>query len=483
MKAYDVIVVGGGPGGLAAACSAAKAGALVAIMEVQDHLGGNAILSTGHLVLIDTPVQRRNGITDSVELFMHDAGRQFAREKAKGGLIWDRELTLRFAKESRATYDEITELGIEIARIDSKPSQHTADRLHTLKDPTAVGRAYGERLKELGVDIFLRAEVDDLITSDRRVSGLTASQIMPDGSVKQFALAASQGVILATGGYQGNFELRRRHQPEEAINEHIVGVNTCRGAGHVLGASVGGDLINMGYMQPMVLVPTRLVQDAVAVNRAGARFHDETGPYAGRVESLAQQPEQTAYYIVDGETLERSADFVSRMPEKAIIRDTLAELGAAIGCEVDHLQASIRDWNAFLAGADPKDPATGRVLLPVGRRRITKPPFAALRMVRGTSITWGGLVTTLDMQVVTVQGRVVPGLFAVGDTVGGLNVLAGMGGLHISPAITLGRVAGNAAAKGSKAKPHIAAPSQSGTFAPTKPLKLVLFDLVEQAQS
>ncbi|MFN8682359.1 FAD-dependent oxidoreductase [Paracoccus sp. P2] len=482
MTTHDVIVVGGGPGGLAAAYSAAKAGARVAILETQDHLGGNAILSTGHLVLIDTPVQRRNGIKDSIELFMEDAERQFEREKTKGGLIWDRELTLRFATESRATYDEITELGIEIARLDSKPSQHSADRLHTLKDPTAIGRAYGERLAALGAGIFLRAEVDDLITSDGRVTGLTARQTMPDGSVQQLALAASRGVILATGGYQGNFELRRRYQPEEAINKHIVGVNTCRGAGHVLGASVGGDLINMAYIQPMVLVPTRLVQDAVAVNLSGTRFHDETGPYAGRVESLAQQPEQTAYYIVDSETLERRADFVGRMPEKAIIRDTLTKLGAAIGCDVAQLQDSIRDWNAFLGGSESKDPVTGRVLLPVDRRTISKPPFAALRMVRGISFTWGGLTTTLDMQVVTVQGRPVPGLFAVGDTVGGINVLAGMGGLHISPAITMGRIAGIAAVRGAEAKPHIVAPSQSGTFEPSKPLKFVLFDLEERAQ-
>ena len=142
METFDVIVVGGGPGGLAAACAAAETGAKVALVETLSHVGGNGILSTGHLVLIDTPFQRETASQDSIEIFMDDAERQFASERDKGGLIWDRDLTLLFARESRGTYDELLNLGVKFARLDSKPAQHSVDRLHTLEDPTELARAF-----------------------------------------------------------------------------------------------------------------------------------------------------------------------------------------------------------------------------------------------------------------------------------------------------------------------------------------------------
>jgi succinate dehydrogenase/fumarate reductase flavoprotein subunit len=476
MESFDVIVVGSGPGGLAAACAAAEAGATVALVESHDSIGGNAVLSTGHLVMIDTPYQRERGLSDSIDTFLADAERQFVLEAPKSGLIWDRELTGLFARESRGTYDDLTDMGIAFARLDSKPSQHSVDRLHTLEDPAELARAFSARLGDLGVEVMLETEVRDLVVRGGRVAGIEAVRKGDGEAPEPFLIAATSGVVLATGGYQGNFELRRRYQPEKEITQHIVGLNTCRGMGHVLGASVGGDLINMAYIQPMVLIPTKLAKEAIAVNLAGHRFHDEAGPYARRVGALQQQPDETAYYIIDGPTLQAEKDFVERMPERAIVRDTLEELAGAIGCKADALIKTVNAWNTFLDGDVARDPATGRVILPTGRRKLASAPFAAMRMVRGISFTWGGLSVTLDMQVVTVQGKTVPGLFAVGDTIGGINVLAGMGGLHISPALTLGRLAGRAAATGANAAPHIPTPSQAGAFKAATPLKMVLFD-------
>lgn len=483
MEDFDVVVVGGGPGGLAAACAAAEAGATVALLESHDGIGGNAVLSTGHLVLIDTPYQRERGIADSTELFMSDAERQFALEAPKSGFIWDRALTELFARESGRTYDALIDMGIEFARLDSKPSQHCADRLHTLAEPADLAKIFSARLSALGVKVLLQTEVLDLIIEGGRVAGVEAVRRNSAGSSETVRIHAAKGVVLATGGYQGNYELRRRYQPEKDITRHIVGLNTCRGTGHVLGASVGGDLINMAYIQPMVLIPTKLAKEAIAVNLEGRRFHDEAGPYARRVSSLKQQAEEAAYYVIDGTTLNSQKDFVDRMPEPAIVRATLEEIAAAIGCNPKTLVETVDAWNAYLGGDAAKDPETGRVILPTGRRKLAGGPFAAMRMVRGISFTWGGLSVTLDMQVVTVQGNAVPGLFAVGDTIGGINVLAGMGGLHIAPALTLGRLAGRAVATGARAVPHVPAPSQSGEFKAANPLKMVLFDWEEAKPS
>jgi succinate dehydrogenase/fumarate reductase flavoprotein subunit len=476
---FDVVVVGGGPGGIAAAAGAAEAGGRVALLEVTETLGGNSNLSTGYLTLVDTPFQCEHRVQDSLETFMRDGEKQFALEAENGGLMWDRALTELFVSGCAAMYDELAGIGVHFSRLLAKPSQHSVDRLHAIDDPADIGRCYTKRLEQLGVTVFYRTEARRLVMTDGSVTGVDVVQSTGAGS-ETLRLAALKGVVLATGGYQGNFELRRRYQPASQIGTHIVGLTTCRGTGHVLGQSAGGDLINMSYIQPMVLIPSLLAENAIAVNAHGRRFHDETGKYAARVKALGEQPDQLGHYVIDAATRHERHDLVERMPEPPVERQTLDELADVIGCDAANLRTAVAEWNAFLASDGQKDPVAGRTIFPEGRRPIAEAPFTAMRMVRGTSFTWGGLAVTLDMQVVNVMGEPVAGLFAAGDTVGGINVISGMGGLHIAPALVLGKVAGRAAVAGPSARPHLLAPGESKDFAKSSGMKVVLFDLAEK---
>lgn len=69
----DVVVLGTGPAGMAAVSAAAAAGAEVAAVEAMEHIGGNAVWSTGYLVFVDSDMQREHGIVDDVEVFVQDA--------------------------------------------------------------------------------------------------------------------------------------------------------------------------------------------------------------------------------------------------------------------------------------------------------------------------------------------------------------------------------------------------------------------------
>jgi succinate dehydrogenase/fumarate reductase flavoprotein subunit len=381
-----------------------------------------------------------------------------------------------FVGGGAAMYAELTKLGVRFSRLLAKPSQHSVDRLHALEDPADIGRCYTKRLEELGVTVFFKTSLKRLVMKDGAVKGVEAVRTA-GGSEETILLDAAKGVVLATGGYQGNFELRRRFQPESEIGKHIVGLPTCRGTGHVAGMSAGADLINMSYIQPMVLIPSLLAECAIAVNIHGKRFHDETGKYAARVKALGEQPDKRGFYIIDAATRRERSELVERMPEPAIERATLGELAFSIGCDAGNLEEAVAAWNEFLATGGAIDPATGRTILPKGRRPIAEAPFTAMPMVRGTSFTWGGFAVTLDMQVVNVMGDPVPGLFAAGDTVGGINVISGMGGLHIAPALVLGKIAGRIAQTGATAEPHIVAPAKSKDFATSSRMKVVLFDL------
>ncbi|WP_226553888.1 FAD-dependent oxidoreductase [Celeribacter naphthalenivorans] len=476
MKHYDVVVIGGGPGGLAAAARAAETGASVALLETLDWLGGNASLSTGYLACVGTQLQKDLGIADSVTDFMADCAAQYEREKHNGPLIWDPVLTEAYAKESAKALDTLLELGVDIQRVLPKPSQHRHDRMHAIDDPAEIGRAYTKRLDALGVDVHFETKALRLITQDGRVTGVTAEHA--DGSPRSFG--ATKGVILTTGGYQGNYELRRRHQREDEINGYLSGVATCGGMGHVAGAALGADLINMDYIQPMVVIPSLLAEDAIAVNRAGERFHDETGKYSGRVAALAAQDEGFGYYIIDAETRALKADLVEKMPEPAVTCDTLDALAHRIGVDAGNLTDTVASWNAFLKSDLEKDPLFGRMILPKERRALGTPPYSALRMVRSTTFTWGGMAVTTDMQVVNVLGEPIPGLFAAGDAIGGINVVSGMGGVHIAAALALGGVAGEKAVTGPQAAPHLTAPAQARDFVTTQTPRMALFDLEDR---
>ena len=101
----------------------------------------------------------------------------------------------------------------------------------------------------------------------------------------------------------------------------------------------------------------------------------------------------------------------------------------------------------MLASDATSDPLFRRVVMPSGRKGIAAGPFHASSMILGVNFPAGGFRTTLSMAVVDVHGDPVPGLYAAGDTVGGVNPCLGLGGIHISSAMTLGFVAGGAAAR------------------------------------
>ncbi|MGO4837434.1 FAD-binding protein, partial [Rhizobiaceae sp. 2RAB30] len=248
------------------------------------------------------------------------------------------------------------------------------------------------------------------------MSGLLAE----NAEGRQLRWHLRKGIVLAAGGYQSNPEFRARHVPGFLARAPYLGVDTCRGDGHLMAGAVGADLINMAQVMPLVIVSSSFVEDCIAVNRRGDRFHDEAGPYERRVEALQHQPDKAAHYIFDNVTFTRKAALLAQMPEPSVSAPTLEALAAAASIPADRLAASVTEWNAFLA-SEQKDGAFDRVILPEGRRPISEGPFHAVPMVVGSNFVSGGMRVSTEMQVVDVFGEPIHGLYAAGDCVGGLN--------------------------------------------------------------
>lgn len=441
----DVVVLGTGPGGMAALASAVAEGAQVAAIEVMDHIGGNAVWSTGYLAFVDSGMQRQAGICDDEEIFVADARRMVELADGHFGVQWDEDLVRLFARESAETYRILVSRGVRFVRFIPRPKQHTVDRMAAVEDTWMLGRAFEPDFATPGVRALYGTLADSLITEDGRVIGVRAHRV-GDGS--EITVRARRGVILATGGYQSNPELRARYQPGFVARAPYLGIDTCRGDGHLMGQAVGGDLINMTFVPPLVIVSSSVVEDAIAVNQAGERFHDEAGPYEERVARMRAQPDRRAWYVVDGVVAREKAGLIGQMPEQSVSAGSLGELAKLIGVPGAALKRTVADWNEFLASDADRDPLFDRVVLPPGRRRCENAPFTAVPMVEGINFCCGGFRVTTDMQVVDVFGQPIPGLFAAGDCVGGLNPVSDLGGIHICGGLTLGRVAGRAAAHG-----------------------------------
>lgn len=446
----DVLVLGAGPGGCAAAVEAARAGARVVLAEASAGIGGNAARSTGYLAFLDFPMQHEAGIADSEERFVADILREVASQQERYGVIFDVAQAQQFVREVRDLWGFLADLGFAFTRFIRRPAQHTADRMVDVADTAMFTRCFARALEGLGVEVRTGVRGVALLRDDERVAGAVLRNEV-DGTEEE--MPAARGVVLATGGYQANPALRQRYQPAHLAGTPYLGLATCRGDGHVLGQAVGGDLVNMTMIPPLIMVASAFVEESVAVNAHGERFHDEAGPYDRRVDALGLQPGRRAWYVCDDDVGRRKAGLIAQMPEPPVTAGSLAELAAAIGCPATTLEATMARWNACLDSEAPVDADHGRVIFPADRRGIRAAPFSAVPMVVGVNFPAGGFRVTDRMAVVDAAGVPIAGLYAVGDCVGGVSAAIGLGGLKITPALALGRVAGRAAAAGERGGP------------------------------
>lgn len=444
----DVVVIGAGPAGMAAASSAAHAGASVVVLESGSRIGGNAVRSNGYLAFVGVGAGAR-------EAFVADAYAAYRTAADRYGLVWDEAAFRQFAAHSAATRRLLTSRGVRFSHSVSRP-EHSTDRIEAVVDPAMFGRAYGADFAAPAIRTRFGFLAERLRVESGRVTGVSAHR---RDSGAPLEVLAARAVVIATGGFQAGHRLRERYQSLAAAQSPYYGTADCRGDGHLMGASIGGALVNMAYLPPAVLAASTVVENAIAVNSAGVRFHNETGSFAERVEALRTQDHRRAWYVMDATAAGSQAHLIDQMPQPAVRAGGVGELARAIGVPEDRLAATISGWNAFLDASAPADPHFGRTALPPGRRRLGS-PLVAVPMVEGVNFSCGGFRTTTRMQVLNACGAPIPGLYAAGDTTGGLNAAAGMAGLHISGAFTQGHVAGRCAAAD-----HIVASALAGRAA------------------
>jgi fumarate reductase flavoprotein subunit len=458
----DVLVVGSGSAGLSAALTAKSQGAAsVLVAEAEGIVGGSSRLSGGLMMGAGTRYQRALGIEDDADSLFHDY-MQLNQWKVESAVV------RRLAERCGPSVEWLGDLGVEFYDQLVYGGDERQPRVHC---PIGRGQAVVDVLyrkaREAGVEFALGRRVDRLLVQDGAVVGV---------GVGEDTITAG-AVVIAAGGMGNNPEKLAQFFPSAYDTgwSWYIGGDGSRGDHLDLAEQVGAQIA--GYNRGLRLLHANFakIYEAylpgwlILVNEQGRRFADETAPY-GIMDGLIAEQGDSAYAIFDRSELDHAtelgvaqykqkvpgstkrqsphwyADIIEAMVAegKVVAADSVTELAARLGLPAGHLEETIARHNrAAEAGEDADYLKAAKFLQP-----ITTAPFYAAEVRPATvCFTACGLRIDRDAQVLDQSGRVIPGLYAAGESSGGIVGPRYVGsGNSYANCVTFGRIAGEGAA-------------------------------------
>jgi len=458
----DVVVVGCGGAGIAAAIAARERNVEVLVLEKLGAPGGNSVFPAGPFA-VESPVQKRLDIDASRDIFFKQA-----MEYSHWRL--DPKLVRTWIDRTGDTISWLEEKGVEFTGLRLLYPTQKVPVWHMIKGVGArhLFEVLLKRCETLGIRILYRTTAKKILIDEKgKVSGVLA---LTEG--KWFIIAA-KSVIIATGGYGGNKELLKKYCP--SYHENMVNCGLPHmGDGLLMALDVGAATEGLGILQlngpqvPNSVVLTFIVKnpDNILVNRKGERFVDETiVPFPEMANAVDRQPEKIVYALFDEKIRQKVIkewveDPKMELPpvtevekefkkylEKGYIKisGSWDEIAEWIGCDPKILKVTIDEYNSFCdSGYDRMFAKDKRHLVP-----LRTPPYYAIKAHSGYYNTIGGIKVNSNMEVLNKEDKPIPGLYAAGVDVGGWETEtynAHLSGSTFSFALTSGRIAGENAA-------------------------------------
>ena len=442
----DVVIIGAGGAGLTAAAMASQSGADVLVVEKMPMVGGNSLKATGGMNAAGTRFQEALDITDSgVEEFIEDT-------MNGGHQLNNPDLVRTMSENSAEAVDWLASIGAELPKV-AATGGTVHKYLHEPEDGSAVGSFLVDKLntyvESLGVPVMLNTKAEQILMEDGAAVGIIA-----EDAEHIYTIHAS-AVIVAAGGFGSNFEMMASYDPAlaNAVTTNHAGAT---GDGILMAQEVGADVVDMEQIQlhPTVYQETGLLvsesvrsMGGILVNAEGKRFCNDMSTRDAVSAAELEQPGAYAYIIFDQRIVDDLKSCEKYIKNGLTVQaDSYEELAALMGLEgeaAENFTATMNTWNEAVANGEDAE---------FGRNNgmdddLATAPYYAIRIAPGIHHTMGGIKIDTQAQVINTDGEVIPGLYAAGETTGGVHGGNRIGGNAVCDFVVFGRIAGANAAE------------------------------------
>jgi len=455
-KETEVVVVGSGYVGLAAAIEAFDAGSSVIIIEKNPFIGGNSIIASGGFNAVDPERQKKQGIEDSIDL-------HYKHTLAGGDYRADPEKVRFLVENALDGVKWLEKMGVQF-----EPTVYTIvgslyPRSH---DPIKGGRG-------AAIIKVLKAEVDKRkipILLSHKLTGIVREEFLAgmvqgveaENKGKKLYFKANRGVILATGGFAADVKMRSKYDPRLDADLPTTNVPSASGEAIISAEDEGADVIGMDYIQLLIAcnyytkkygsLANLGIDSAVFVNTKGERFVAEDARRDVMSEAILQQPQKLLLWVADDLCKKRFDDAtIERTLKEGLIfkADTLEGMAKILKDKFNVPQEkfleTMKKYNEYAKKGEDKE--FGKKL--TNLKPVEKPPFYASPTQAGAHHTMGGLRTKgTTGEVIDRRGNIIPHFYAAGEVTGGVHGTNRLGGNGTTDCIVFGRAVGkNAAAE------------------------------------
>jgi len=438
----DVVIIGSGGAGLAAAIEAKDAGKEVIVVEQMPIIGGNTLRATGGLNAAGTSSQEAAGIED-------DADTHYADTMKGGYELNDPALVRILADEASGAVEWLIELGADLSDV-GRLGGSSNNRSHRPTGGAPVGAHLVEVLRtsaeDRGVDIRINTKAVEILKDGDNVIGIQVE----DNSGASYQILAD-AVIVATGGFGANGDMFADYDAA------LTGFGSTNhpgadGVAILMAQAAGAALIDMEQIQTHpTVVPengymiTEAVRGngAILINRNGERFTNEIGTRDVVSEAMLAQEGATGFLFFD-EGIRESLSAIEGYIRQGFVTEagSLEEMAELMNMDAAVLTATVEAYNAAVASGN--DEAFGRDDMP---RSLETAGYYLIEVGPAVHHTMGGIHISPEAEVLDENGNPIPGLFAAGEVTGGVHGGNRLGGNALADLIVFGRIAGKSAAQ------------------------------------
>lgn len=453
----DVVVIGAGGAGLVAAIEAKNNGAKnVIVLEKMAFAGGNTLISGGEYAAPNNWVQVKKGLKDSNDAFYNDI--------LKGGDNEGDPKLVRVLADNALSGAEWLKDYINMTFEDRQMffGGHSVERSLVPQGATGVEMISKllAKAEELNIPVLYETPAVELIVDKGRVTGVKALS-----EEKEYTFLAKDGVILASGGFGSNLEMRVKYNKD--VDENILSTNTVgiTGDGITMAEKIGAQLEDMPFIQTyptcdpisgalLYFGDVRLVGGSILINQEGKRFVEELERRDVISMAIKNQTGNAAYQFCDEAQVKLSGVAEHHEDEmnylfnnKLLVKaDTIKEAADFFGIDAAELEKTVEKYNQY--AKDGKDLEFNK------RGKLTpfeaKGPFYIMKAVPAVHHTMGGVKIDENARVINTKGEVIKGLYGAGEVTGDIHGTNRLGSDAIADITVFGRIAGQNVVKDNK---------------------------------